>query len=212
MPVTKYQYTISTDFPNAKVNVEQLQNEILQNPGITILVEHIDANVEPDKCDIFMADALPAPEIPVLDGIVAAHQGIGYATTLLGTLTALSEPVAVTEDLNWQMLYRLRTTPTFFTNSMPELLARLIGEHKGDGGEITIVEGVTGEPDVDIIAPPFALPDTAGSWEPFKADSNVPPREGLRNSYSIMARLNGATSLEMRFTTATMVLAVPVVG
>lgn len=199
MAPTKYQYTVSTDFPNGKVNVDQLELSIIYDTAITVALDDtqgINVNSpDPDKCDIWFVDPLPAPDEAALDAIVAAHTGVGIVTTMFGSM-----PIPggnITEDLTWQELESIITTPTFFVDGFPaqlsDILGRVILQVKGDGGEIQLVEQMDGEPDV-VIAGPQALPDTAGAWVTVKMDTHTAPRDGVRNRYCTVARLNGATS------------------
>ncbi|MCG8430319.1 MAG: hypothetical protein MJA29_04020, partial [Candidatus Omnitrophica bacterium] len=71
MPLTKYTYSISTDFPNAKVNSDSLTVEI--DDSTVVGLSHIDTHA--DDCDIWFHNALDPGSKTVLDGIVAAHQG-----------------------------------------------------------------------------------------------------------------------------------------
>jgi len=72
MAATKYAYSVSTDFPNAKVNIDSLTDEI-QASTITVALDYI--NVAGDDCDIWFKAAITGAEETTLDGIVAAHTG-----------------------------------------------------------------------------------------------------------------------------------------
>jgi len=91
MSVT-YNYSISGDFPNAKVNTSILTTEILQSSISSAALEHI--NTLGDDCDILFDGTLDAGDITTLDGLVAAHQGdavpeSGTVTTTDATETTL---------------------------------------------------------------------------------------------------------------------------
>jgi hypothetical protein len=73
MAATKYTYSISGDFPNAKVNSDSLTIEI-QASAIVTALDRIDT--AGDVCDIWFKDALSAGDETVLDAVVAAHQGV----------------------------------------------------------------------------------------------------------------------------------------
>jgi hypothetical protein len=73
MAITKYQYTISTEM-GGESDVPLLEVTIAADAAITTDVDHIDANVEADKCDIYMADALDAPQETALDAVIAGHE------------------------------------------------------------------------------------------------------------------------------------------
>ena len=68
----KYTYSIGTDFPNQKVDVDALAIEI-ENSSISVAL--VEITTKGDNCNIFFASALSGPEQATLDGIVAAHQG-----------------------------------------------------------------------------------------------------------------------------------------
>jgi|GEM_PF-1998319 len=71
-----YTYSISTDFPNQKVAADSLTKEIEGSDISSATLDHIDVAVSaPDNCDIVFDAALSAPDVTILDGIVAAHQG-----------------------------------------------------------------------------------------------------------------------------------------
>jgi hypothetical protein len=76
MAVTKYQYDI-TDTVDDAVNVGLLTNQIDSNGAIGVLVDPaggMSVGVEPGKLDIYMSDALTAPQEAALTATVAAHQ------------------------------------------------------------------------------------------------------------------------------------------
>lgn len=202
MAPTKYSYTISVDFPAAKVNVTQLIDTIRFDPSITIALDSgsgIVANYATDLCDIWFVDPLPVPDEAALNAVVAAHQGVGIVAEMPGSVRILDQDI--TEDLTWQEIGSVITTPTFFVDDDPalltELFGRLINQVMGDGGEIKLVEEVAGQPDVDIL-PATALPNTGGLWQDTKFDSQVTPRDGVRNRYAAYARLNGAAACKVR--------------
>ena len=203
MAPTDYQYTISTDFPTGRVNITQLLQTITYDPAITIAIDPqngINANSpDLDKCNIWFVDPLPVPDQAALDGIVAAHLGYGGVVTLLGSMPIREQ--AVIEDLTWQPLESIITTPGFFVNNdaalLPQLMARVINQIMGDGGQLKVTEEMEGQPDVDIL-PEVNLADTLGAWLTAKYDSSTPPRDGVRNRYVVKARLNGATNLAVR--------------
>jgi hypothetical protein len=72
MALTKYTYSISSDFPNQKVASLSLTNEI-NDSSISTSLSHI--NTASDDCDIWFTDILSSGDETTLDGLVAAHQG-----------------------------------------------------------------------------------------------------------------------------------------
>jgi hypothetical protein len=71
--MTTYKYSISTDFPNQKVDTMKLQLEITQSE-ITIALDRI--TTSGDDCDIVFKADLQTGEKIALDGIIANHDGI----------------------------------------------------------------------------------------------------------------------------------------
>lgn len=69
---TKYTYSISTDFPNGKVDTSRLKSEI-QGSSISVALDYI--NTSGDDCDIWFKDVLGPADQTSLDAVVAAHSG-----------------------------------------------------------------------------------------------------------------------------------------
>lgn len=93
MALTKYNYSISEDFPNAKVNTSTLSTEIVAS-DIAEDLARIDT--EGDDCDIWFDNALSGGDETTLDGIVAAHAGEPMHSA---NLTATTNPGS-TDDIN----------------------------------------------------------------------------------------------------------------
>ena len=85
MASTQYLYSISTDFPNHKVQTTRLTQEIQVSPIVTAL-DRIDTSG--DDCAIWFKDALSPGDKATLDGLVAVHSG--------ADLPAEVQPVSVT--------------------------------------------------------------------------------------------------------------------
>ena len=79
MAATKYTYSISGDFPNAKVCPDRLRDEIRASAIVTALQSILTSG---DDCDIWFKDALSAGDVTILDGIVAAHSGAALPSTI----------------------------------------------------------------------------------------------------------------------------------
>jgi hypothetical protein len=200
MAPTAVQYDLAAFVTSGgKVNVDQFELSIIYDPAITIALDPgggINVNSpDPSKCNVWFVGPLPAPDLAALDALVAAHTGIGIVTTMFGSMPIPAGDIV--EDLTWQELESIITTPSFFVDGFPaqlsSILGRVIIQVKGDGGQIQLVEQIEGQPDV-VIAGPQALPDTAGAWVTIKMDTHTPPRDGVRNRYCTVAQLNGATS------------------
>ena len=70
---TKYNYSVSADFPNQKVDINKLTNEI-RDSNITLSLGYI--NQDSNDCDIWFKADLSGGEETILNGIVAAHDGV----------------------------------------------------------------------------------------------------------------------------------------
>lgn len=200
---TNYPYTISTAFPNGKVNGDVLA-ETIHAVILGSVLDHIDSNVVPDQCDIWFVTPLSPGDQATLSAVVASHQGYGYTATMKGTVPILD--VVITEDATWQVLGGVVTTPNFFTSDLNQILGRIVGQIKGDGGQIRIMEEVEGQPDRELTIPAWNAPNTVGLWAPFKVDTNQPPSDAVRNLYRIEARRNGAAAMQLRFSTISLLV------
>lgn len=93
MADTSYQYSISGDFPNARVDSGSLNSEVVASSIASASVLYV--ITDGDDCDIWFDDPLSVPDQTTLDGVVAAHQGDpaypGEGTTPIAT----DPPVAV---------------------------------------------------------------------------------------------------------------------
>ena len=72
MSSEKYTYSVSGDFPNHKVDIPRLTEEI-QTSAITIALDYIE--VQSDDCNIWFKAALDGENRNRLDTIVANHSG-----------------------------------------------------------------------------------------------------------------------------------------
>jgi hypothetical protein len=78
MAATKYTYSVSTDFTGLSSGydvpaTDKLESEI-QTSAIVIALDYIATSG--DDCDIWFKDALSAGDETILDGLVAAHDGV----------------------------------------------------------------------------------------------------------------------------------------
>jgi len=78
MAATKYTYSINGDFPNHIVATTKLTNEIEKSAIVTAL-NHIET--DDDVCDVWFDDALSGGDETILDGLVAAHDGVACICT-----------------------------------------------------------------------------------------------------------------------------------
>ena len=89
--LTKYPYTISTDFSGG-VNSTRLKDIDIANSTISIALDHIDT--AGDVCDIWFKDVLSTDDAASLDTVVAEHDGtptpaVSYPAPLYSTCPRL---------------------------------------------------------------------------------------------------------------------------
>ena len=106
--------------------------------------------------------------------------------------------LSVTTTTAWEDVDGLVTAIGAITLRWDRAIGRAIGQVKvsGSGFEMRIVKG---DPAVSMNLTPYAHPDTGGAWQIFAFQTDDPPDSGL-TTYRIQARLNGATSADLRFT------------
>ena len=100
MAKTKYPFTVSTAFPNGKVDSDRLTEEI-DASSITIPLDHIfvhyTGRVVQTTCDIWFEDALLSVDQATLDSVVAAHSGEPLPPTVVfGDGYAVAEETSTT--------------------------------------------------------------------------------------------------------------------
>jgi len=213
MPPTVYNYTISTAFPNQKVYIPSLESQIraalpAPAPQLDPSAGGIGANVTAlDNCDIWFDAALDVAQEASLDAVVAAHTGIGVVATMFGTTEIANLPHAITEvgPVDWEAIGGVVTTPSFFNPDMSQLMGRVLGKIRtdGPGAKIKICEttdlGVKND-----ISPVLDLPDTGGTWQTFRLDTNQPPADSTWNEYKLVGQTGGVVTVEFQFTTFSM--------
>lgn len=74
MADTKYTYSVASDFPQAAVSPEKLEEEI--HDSSISSAEYLYLTIVGDVCDIWFDDPLSGADETALDGIVAAHQAV----------------------------------------------------------------------------------------------------------------------------------------
>lgn len=97
MASTEYDYSISGNFPNQRVNPTLLTEQIRQS-AIIVALDYISTYA--DTCAIWFKDALGPADIAILDGIVATHSGdptpnAPQLVQLDGPLEADKKPIVV---------------------------------------------------------------------------------------------------------------------
>lgn len=216
MPKTPYTYTYpGADFPSLVTPApcgSTLASAIKYNPAITIALDEISIGIVPGDCVFTFADVLPAADKTALDAICAATTGTRVIVSMEASSSVAVDEVTVVSDASWQFIAEIVTTPSFFSEDLSALFGRIVGAYKataGGGGElpqIKVLEKVAGQPDEDKISPPYDFA-AAADWTTFGVSTDVPVRDGYHNVYCVLARLNGAASLEIRGTTMSVLLA-----
>ena len=206
MPATDYLYTISTEFPNAKVYIPSLTSEIEASAIVTALQ---DINVKVtglDNCDIWFVDALSAGDETILDGLVAAHTGIGIVASMMGTTEVANRPFEILEvGPAWEDIGGVVTTPSFFDPDMTQLMGRILGKYKsnGVGAKVKIVETTDVGVSTDV-SPELDLPNTGGTWQTFRLDTDTPPTDSVWSEFKFAGQTGGVGNVEFQFTTFSM--------
>jgi hypothetical protein len=200
MSSEKYSYEVDTQFPNHKVNGSSLHNEVDSSDIVTVL-EGINVNPpeSPGMCDIWFVDALSTEDETTLDGIVAAHQGDPPITLEFKASNKLIENIKdVTEDETWETVGGTVTTLAAFIPDVTKAWGRLIGQcmASGTGAQVRIIRDSDGV----VCGGPYEVADTSSAWADLQewVNQNQPPNT---DCYLLQARLNGATSLQMRYFT-----------
>lgn len=92
-----YPFTISTAFPNAKVSVPVLQDQIRVSDIGNTYERTVCAS---DTCTITFSTALSSPGVAILDALVAAHQGIPYSAFPVTATDTPTEQASSIEPLD----------------------------------------------------------------------------------------------------------------
>jgi hypothetical protein len=202
MAATPYNYSISGDFPQQKVNGDTLSQEIVaSDPPITsaALDPAYNIRTKGDDCAIWFDDPLSAGDQTQLDAIVAAHQGNPpLAVRYHATASLVEERVIVTTN-DWGYLASAVTSPDFFMSDLTKFIGKVVGAFKaiGAGAELRVLE----DDDTKVLGS-FAIPDSADEWTQMSFYSTALPSAG-QHEYIIQGKLDGATSAEIRGTSMT---------
>jgi hypothetical protein len=204
-----YNYTISTDFPNQKVDAESLASQIaaalpLPAPQLDEAAGGIGVRVTgPDNCDIWFDAALDAAQQLTLDGVVAAHSGYGTVASCFATafIANLGTPIV---GAGWQVLAGLVTTPSWYA-PVDQIVGKVLGQVKTDGlgATLKIVQTTTGGVITDL-SPATALPDTGGAWQAFTVNSDTPPGPETWNTYTVQVDKGAVANVEFRYASFSM--------
>jgi hypothetical protein len=158
MALTKYTYSISGDFPYAKMDSDRLVQEIEYSAIVTVLRR---INTEDDVCDIWFADALSQDDETILDGLVNVHCG---------------DPLASGDgDITEELVY---------TDTANKVIGPLGGRpNNSECLKLDIIGGLTQDADVDYTVRDVINSTVAGSYVCISPDS-TPPGGGSFNGGS----------------------------
>ena len=208
-----YEYYLATATVNNLFNAERLHFEIEGSgafPGIFVgvrLEDDGDGDSSRDLAIVMFTRPLdPITEKPVLDSIVAQHTGEQVPSPkFLGATKLVENEIEIVNDTEWQQLGGVVSHPAFFAGDLNRVVGQIMGSCLCIGSpiELKVTEEALDGTVRDIIAPFVPQNSAAGKWEMFNKLSNVPPRDGYQ-TYVLWARLNGAVSGKIRFTTMTM--------
>jgi len=211
MAEVTYNFTISTAFPNQKVNPGKLQSEIAADPVIVTQCTGIAADLAGDTCTVYFQAQLSPAEETRLGVIVAAHQGVGdpLVTTLASSKVLEGELSVTAQNPAWETLGGVVTAPTVFSANLNQLCGRVTAMVKvaqGPNGEKPRLR-VTEDPEDTMkeLLAPTELADTNGLWSKLLlyCETNN-PRSGLRH-YCVEAQLNQAASFQIKHVTVSLV-------
>lgn len=111
------------------------------------------------------------------------------------------EPLAITTNQDWTAVCGIVTTPGFFISCASRVIIRFIGDVRsnGSGAEIRLVEQSADGQTTRTLAT-LSVPSTAGAWAIMRLD-NAEAASLATSRFIVEARLNGASSLDVRFFT-----------
>lgn len=108
--------------------------------------------------------------------------------------------VKIVSDQDWDLIGGVVTTPDFFLPDLSRALGRVLCSVNGDGGQLRIIERQEDGTETDLKQPAVEVSDTAGGWKTVRFWMSGVPTNGT-NEYRLEGRLNGATGLQVRFVT-----------
>lgn len=190
-------YTISTAFPNGQVASRKLHDQIAGDSGIATLFLGIRTDEDSDLCRVyFEMDPTPAEEA-IVDGIVAAHDGVGTIVIFHASVKFVGGERAVA--VAWGELGGSPANASFFVQNLLGAFGRFNGMVKavGAGAQLRILEDDLAGSVVNLTPTPIPIPDTGGAYQLFRFKTSVPPRTGPMY-YILEGRLGAATSAAVK--------------
>jgi hypothetical protein len=201
MAKTTYQFSISTDFPNAEVHGAKLKAEVAASSIAAVCC----VSRAGDFCDVTFDDALSAGDETTLNGLVAAHDGVkpknfGYASSSKLVPLELNIP----NDDAWHEVGGVTTTMGAFVSNPADALGKLIGEHKTTGANAQIRARYSS--DDGLLISPVTLPNSSGAWAVMDFNSDQAFRLNTE-TIIVEAKCPAGETLDFRFVTATLLRA-----
>ncbi len=203
--MTIYSRNIATDTANAKVNPSDLRSEISDDAwtpnfiGLRVKGDYqadgtLVDNPTSGKLDIEFDAALPAGEITQLDDLLAAHAGNARVITqFIALIKILEGERSVTEEA-WTEIGGVVTDIEGLVGNISDAVVILTGLWKtsGTGAGLRIVG--------DNTLGAFEAPDTSSVMTVFREQTYTAPLGGNK-LFKVEARLNGATSFDVKYIT-----------
>jgi hypothetical protein len=193
-----------TAFLNDLASETALTAAVEADAGITTALDGVSQDEDAATVTFHFPTALAGGEKTALDALVAAHDGAAPTQLKFHAASKLIEgELTVTQDATWQTLGGVVTTPDFFMATLAAGLGRIVGSYKsvGTAPEIRIIEDDT------TTLCTFSAVATADVWTMMQFFTTTPPTAGT-HEYKIEGRLNGATSMSVRFTSMSLLEAV----
>lgn len=106
--------------------------------------------------------------------------------------------IQITSDQSWDLIGGVVSSPDFFLPDLSRAYCRILCSVNADGGQLRVIERQGDGTETDMKAPPIEVSDTAGDWKTVKFWLTAVPNVGT-NEYRLEGRLNGASSLLVRF-------------
>jgi hypothetical protein len=188
-------------------NIRLFAEEVGAEAGVTETFEDAEVKVDDSSIDLIFDVAPTGASKTALDGVVAAHNGENVPETarFLASSKIQQGKQTIVGDASWDEIGGVVTQPDEFHPDMSRLKARVRGSCKTTGatGQVRLVQ--EGSPDTQLHTGDWTLPDTSGAWQTFDFLTDVDPSAG-ESTFRLDGRLNGATAVEVRFVSLTMLL------
>lgn len=197
-----YSYSIANDTLNGNINTPKIEKEITDLAlGSASFLSTLVAP-QRDLLKISFDGELNAGDKTSLDNTVGNHDGLPMDEYIfIANSSLITQPITVTQDATWEEISGVVTTPDEFISDLNEAVGRITGMIKTSGtqAQLKVLEDGSKE----MLSAPYDVADTSGAWQSFQFLTDVAPASGM-HEYSLMARLNGATSAEIKFTSLTL--------